>query len=636
MHSEAEALAGQAGAQPLPGLRPDVKLIGRLEGSGYHDDQWLIDRGGTFIQVPELLYRMIEQLGAGDRTASEVAVRITETSPWAVTADQVEHVARTKLNPLGLLQPGGADAEAAEPGPARPAQSPFRLALKRRFLGPRAVQPVAGVLKWLFHPAVIAVVLALATAMHVWLYAVRGATGSLTEIINHPGLILVIFVTVVAAAWFHEWGHAAALVYGGGRVRGMGAGFYVIFPAFYTDVTDGYRLPRRARVRTDLGGPYFHLIFALLVAAIAMLTGQPFWLFAVVLIDVEILRQFVPFVRLDGYWLLADLTGIPDLFSNIVPFARGMFRRHGGGDRTLGLRPAARLTFLAYLLVTAVILPVMFAVAVTRLPQLISLAWLSLTDRAQAVAAAWRAGSPVGVAAGTVEVVLLGVELLGFAVFAYLFLVRPVWTAWATSRTQPAPVRRLLGAAGLLCAGGLLMVLGALLPWQFIGSLLFIAVNGVATGWGWLVLALGLSTIAAAGFMILSRWRVLRIVAMAGSAAFATLAIAVSVVQFHHISGQNTVTVREGITQSLGRAPTRQEMAAAERMVQTFGLSVQPWAGLYVCAAGGGLAVLGAVSAAFGERYRRDPGVPDADHVLPSNPIGQAQWPAPEAAEAVD
>jgi hypothetical protein len=111
--------------------------------------------------------------------------------------------------------------------------------------------------------------------------------------------------------------------------------------------------------------------------------------------------------------------------------------------------------------------------------------------------------------------------------------------------------------------------------------------------------------------MIMSRRRVFRIVATAGSLVFATLAIAVSLQQFHHISGQNAVAIREGITQAVGRSPTQQEMATAERMVQLFGLSVQPWAGLYVCAAGGGLAVIGAITAAFGERHRgsQAPGV---------------------------
>ena len=35
----------------------------------------------------------------------------------------------------------------------------------------------------------------------------------------------------------------------------MGAGLYLVWPAFYTDVTDSYRLGRAGRLRTDLGGP---------------------------------------------------------------------------------------------------------------------------------------------------------------------------------------------------------------------------------------------------------------------------------------------------------------------------------------------------------------------------------------------
>ena len=102
----------------------------------------------------------------------------------------------------------------------------------------------------------------------------------------------------------------------------MGAGLYLIYPAFYTDVTDNYRLGRWGRVRTDLGGFYFNLIFALGLIGIHFLTGAEWLLLVVVLIDVEILHQCLPLVRLDGYWALADLTGIPDFFSQIGPFLR--------------------------------------------------------------------------------------------------------------------------------------------------------------------------------------------------------------------------------------------------------------------------------------------------------------------------
>ena len=54
-------------------------------------------------------------------------------------------------------------------------------------------------------------------------------------------------------------------------------------PAFYTDVTDNYRLGRWARVRTDLGGFYFNLIFNLALMGVYLLTRQAFLLLAVLL-----------------------------------------------------------------------------------------------------------------------------------------------------------------------------------------------------------------------------------------------------------------------------------------------------------------------------------------------------------------
>ena len=44
--------------------------------------------------------------------------------------------------------------------------------------------------------------------------------------------------------------------------RRDGLGLYIVWPAFYTDVTDSYRLPRRDRLRVDLGGLYFNAIVA--------------------------------------------------------------------------------------------------------------------------------------------------------------------------------------------------------------------------------------------------------------------------------------------------------------------------------------------------------------------------------------
>ena len=90
----------------------------------------------------------------------------------------------------------------------------------------------------------------------------KGVAPATAQAFDSPELLLLVLGLDVASAAFHEIGHAAACRYGGGRPGGMGAGIYVVWPAFYTDVTDAYRLPRSARLRTDLGGIYFNAVVA--------------------------------------------------------------------------------------------------------------------------------------------------------------------------------------------------------------------------------------------------------------------------------------------------------------------------------------------------------------------------------------
>ena len=68
----------------------------------------------------------------------------------------------------------------------------------------------------------------------------------------------------------------------------MGAGLYLVWPAFYTDVTDSYRLDRRGRLRVDLGGLYFNSIFALGTFGLWLVTG---WDALLVLIPLQVLQM---------------------------------------------------------------------------------------------------------------------------------------------------------------------------------------------------------------------------------------------------------------------------------------------------------------------------------------------------------
>jgi hypothetical protein len=85
-----------------PVLAPHVQLIGEMRDTGFTNRQCLIQRDGRFIQVTELLYRVVEQIN-GQRTIEEIAAGITEATEWSVSTDNVRQLLQTKLIPLGLV-----------------------------------------------------------------------------------------------------------------------------------------------------------------------------------------------------------------------------------------------------------------------------------------------------------------------------------------------------------------------------------------------------------------------------------------------------------------------------------------------------------------------------------------------------
>ena len=164
---------------------------------------------------------------------------------------------RGKLRPLGLLQrPDGTAPVVAGPNPL------LALRMKLAVSNPASTRRLTAPFAWLFRPWVV-VPMIVGFAITTWWVAFDKGLGSAAhDVLYRPALILVVLALTLLSAAFHEIGHAAACRYGGARPGRMGVGLYLVWPAFYTDVTDSYRLGRGGRLRVDLGGLYFNAIFA--------------------------------------------------------------------------------------------------------------------------------------------------------------------------------------------------------------------------------------------------------------------------------------------------------------------------------------------------------------------------------------
>jgi putative peptide zinc metalloprotease protein len=420
-------------ATPLlrPALAPNVILVGELKETGFTNTQWLVERDGRFVQLTELLYRVLEQID-GERTLEEIATEVTSSTDWSVSADDVRYLLESKLVPMGLVTAEG-EIPTLPDGSEGRAASPLAFGMRGPMFGPRVIRPVTKVLQALFAPFVLVPMLIAIVVAHGWLYLAHGARGGIEEVLRTPGLMLVVLAMAVAAGIFHEFGHASALRYGGGEPREIGAGIYLIYPAFYTDTTDNYRLGRWARVRTDLGGFYFYLVLTLGVIALFLLTGQKFefLLFFVLLINLNIVYQCLPFVRFDGYWALADLTGIPDFFSQMGAFLKSVLPIPGWkGDKLPNLKPWVKVVFAAYTIVTVPLLAALLFLFVTRLPGIATTAWYSLLNQASGFSQALEVGSYLGMATSFAQASILALQMLGIAYLLYSLATVVAVSVW--------------------------------------------------------------------------------------------------------------------------------------------------------------------------------------------------------------
>lgn len=140
-------------------------------------------------------------------------------------------------------------------------------------------------------------------------------------------------LALIGAMVLHELGHAYTAVRYGCRVPSMGVALLVLFPVLYTDVTDAWRLAsRRQRLAIGAAGMLTELgIAALSTLAWSFMPEGPWRSAAFILATVTWVMTLAinlsPFMRFDGYYLLADWWGVDNLQSRAFSLARWKLRQ---------------------------------------------------------------------------------------------------------------------------------------------------------------------------------------------------------------------------------------------------------------------------------------------------------------------
>src|SRR3954447_20658264 len=431
-------------ASPTPGDAPSaparaegLELLGEVSGSGYKDGAALVRRAdGQMVQLGPLMYGLLEETD-GERDLTGLAAAMSERLGGRF---DVEHVVRVgeKLAEKGLL--------AGFEDNAPPRSNPL-LALRWKvlFTDPKVTRRITAPFQALFSPWILipAVVGFLAVCWFVLIH--KGVAPATAEAFHKPELMLLILGLAIASAAFHEIGHAAACRYGGREPGGMGAGIYMVWPAFYTDVTDPYRLPRPARLRTDLGGIYFNAVLAVLTLGVYLATGLDVLLLLIGLQMLEIVKNLSPVIRADGYHILSDATGVPDLYAHMGPTLKRLlpWKRH----EPSALKGWARAFVTAWVLIIVPILLAMAFSAILLFPMLAASAW----ESGSSLISGMGEQDALGVAASIARLFALALPVAGVVLVMQRLVTSLGRRAWRWSGGErPRQALVVAGAAGLV------------------------------------------------------------------------------------------------------------------------------------------------------------------------------------------
>jgi putative peptide zinc metalloprotease protein len=146
--------------------------------------------------------------------------------------------------------------------------------------------------------------------------------------------ILILYILVFAITIVHEFAHAYASKHFGGRVTAMGFCLIYLMPAFYTDTTEAeVTATTYQRLIVTIAGVWSELIICAIATFIWWGTapdtpvhnGAYFMMMMTGIMSV--LLNWNPLMKLDGYYMLADLTGIADIKENSTAYVSAWVKK---------------------------------------------------------------------------------------------------------------------------------------------------------------------------------------------------------------------------------------------------------------------------------------------------------------------
>ena len=149
------------------------------------------------------------------------------------------------------------------------------------------------------------------------------------------GDIFILYSLGMFIVALHEFAHAHACKRVGGRVPAMGFALVFLTPAFYTDTTEGSALGTRTeRLVISLAGIWSELLLCAIATPIwwasapdSLVHNGAYFIMMFTGI-MSLIINWNPLMKLDGYHMMCEILGIPDIKENSTAYVSSWVKKH--------------------------------------------------------------------------------------------------------------------------------------------------------------------------------------------------------------------------------------------------------------------------------------------------------------------
>ncbi len=147
------------------------------------------------------------------------------------------------------------------------------------------------------------------------------------------GDYIIFYIMMVCTTMLHELGHAICCYKNGGKVLSMGLMLFFLMPCFFCDVSDIYMFKdRKKSFSVAVSGIAINYVMGTLGCILFILLAAhniyiPLLLFYYLANLGFVVFNLIPFVKLDGYWVVSSLLEVDNLMDkSILTFCTGVIK----------------------------------------------------------------------------------------------------------------------------------------------------------------------------------------------------------------------------------------------------------------------------------------------------------------------